>query len=186
MTKPNFHSVTDIPCSCGYLGRRMKDESLPVTFDPELNEYSFETILSGGTKKFERIYHCPLCGGVASESNRPTLFETLTNKEARRLERIIDKIRAIEDIEAYLGAPDDDRTYHMPPDFPVTRPQTGDIETGPIRQMTFTRLSKTADVQFTVYSNKEIARAIMPKCVGQPPAAVSKVTKRARRSSRSP
>jgi hypothetical protein len=181
MMKPTPYSVTDLSCSCGYLARNAQDPNLPVKFDAELNEYSFEITLPGGTMISINIYHCPLCGGVASESKRDELFDVVTEEEVLRLERIINKLATVEDIESSLGPPDSDRTYHMPSDYLPVKLR----EAGPIRQMDFTHLSETADVQFNVYSNNEITRAIVPKYVGARHPSAGSAPKRRRRPSRS-
>jgi hypothetical protein len=177
-------SVTKVACSCGYLARSAQDPNVPVKFDAELNEYSFEITSPSGAKISMIIYHCPLCGGVASESKRPELFATVSKKEAARLERITRQLKTVQDIETSLGAPDDDRTYSIASDLPEVRTPNGTREFGPIRQMTFARLSKTADVQFTLFSNNEVAWTFVPKYLAAQDRKISPSRKRRRRSSR--
>jgi hypothetical protein len=153
MTKPTSASVTEIPCSCGYLANSARDPNLPIKFRPEVNEYHFERRLATGTTISTVLYHCPMCGGVASESQRHKLFAVVSDEEHRRLESLIGDLKTVQDIERSLGVPNDDQTIRPPVDFGVIQPRTGKPEPGPIRVLTYTRLSETADVQFTVYSN---------------------------------
>jgi hypothetical protein len=166
MSQIPFSSVTDLPCTCGYLRRSSRDSRFPVRFDSECNEYYFDHTMPSGTTVSMVLYHCPMCGGVASESQRDKLFATVTDDEARRLNALIHDVRTVQDIERLLGAPDDDETMHPPSDFGVIQPKSGEAETGPIRVLDYTRLSTTADVQFAVYSNGEIKWMIAPKYVG--------------------
>ena len=41
MTMPTGASVTEVPCTCGYLERKSLDPDTPVDFDPVTNEFSF-------------------------------------------------------------------------------------------------------------------------------------------------
>lgn len=159
--------VTSIPCSCGYLARSAADPNLPVKFDAELNEYSFEHYLANGTKVSMLIYHCPMCGGVASESRRRNLFANISDEEVLRLEALYGKIETFEDIERNLGTPDKDETYRPAPDVVVTQPRTGKRETGQIRVLTYVRLSETADLQFSIYSDGTVESVLAPKHIGR-------------------
>lgn len=159
-------SVTDIPCSCGYLGRTAKDSRFPVRFDAQYNEYYFDHSLSSGTTVSIVLYHCPMCGGVASKSRRDESFANLSEQESLRVNALIHNLKTIEDIERSLGAPDMEETFRPPADFGLVQPGTSRPETGSVRLLTYNRLSKTADVQFTVYSNNKIERAIVPKNIG--------------------
>lgn len=38
MPKPNFSSVTDLPCKCGYLQRSSDDPDVPIAYDERTNE----------------------------------------------------------------------------------------------------------------------------------------------------
>jgi hypothetical protein len=184
MSKPNSFSVTRIRCSCGYLARKATDPNLPIRFDAELNEYSFEYTLPGGSKVSMMIYHSPMCGGVASESKRAELFAAVPKREALRLKAIIDDLNTVQDIENTLGAADEDTTYCPPSDFVEIQPRSGMRETKSIRVLNFTRLSDTADVQFSVYSNGEIERSIAGKYLGGSGSAADLARKRRRRPSR--
>ena len=166
MSKPTHASVTELPCSCGYLARSARDSRSPVRFDAESNEYYFDHRLPTGTTLSIVLYHCPMCGGVASESQRDKLFAPVSDDEVRRLDSLIHDIQTVQDIERSLGAPDDDKTIRPPSDFGITQPQKDQPETGSVRVLKYNRLSETADVQFTVYSNSKIESVIAPKYVG--------------------
>ena len=87
MSKPTFASVTEQPCTCGFLERQADDPASPIVFDARLNEYHFEypSPCAGGdcpTAKAEMmIYHCPFCGGAAPVSKRASLFTAFTPEE---------------------------------------------------------------------------------------------------------
>jgi hypothetical protein len=182
MGKLNSFSVTRIRCSCGYLARKAEDPSFTIRFDAELNEYSFEHTLPGGSTVSMMIYHCPMCGGVASDSKRDKLFAEVPKKEALRLKAIIDDLKTVQDIESTLGAADEDATYWPPSDFVVLPPRSGMRETKSIRVLNFTRLSDTADVQFSVYSNGEMEWVIAGKYLGGSGPAADLTRKRRRHS----
>jgi hypothetical protein len=153
-----------------------------VRFDEKHNEYYLDLRLRKGTTLSLNAYHCPICGGVASESKRADVFATLSDDELRRVNALISNLATVEDIERSLGAPDREDSIRLPQDFGLARPRTGERESGRIRVLTYTRLSETADVQFTVYSNGELQRVTTPKYVGPP--VTTEDSKRRRRSSR--
>lgn len=170
MGKPTQTSVTEVPCSCGYLARSARNPRFSVRFDTQFNEYYFDHKLPSGATFSMLLYHCPMCGGVASESKRSQSFATLTEEEILRVDTLIHDLQTVQDIDRALGTPDRDETFRALEEFGLVQPETGQPETGSVRTLTYTRLSQTADVQFTVYSNSKIDRAIYPKFVGAPPA----------------
>src|SRR4051794_30251709 len=96
-------SVTKKPCSCGFLAHAAKSALMPIRFDEELNEYSFENAALHGSIM---IYHCPMCGGIASNSKRAGLFRRVSMKEYRRVDELTKHLKTLADIEATLGKPD--------------------------------------------------------------------------------
>jgi hypothetical protein len=162
MKKPTFASVTEIPCSCGYLDGCARDSSVPVKYDPYLNEYSFNYTLPKGTPVSLPIYHCPMCGGVASESKRDQLFATVSDEEVERLNALIGTAKSIAEVVRDIGEPDEEQVVHLPPDFSAIQPDGAT----PVRTLTYARLSQTATVQFIEYSDKHVKRAIMGKYIG--------------------
>jgi hypothetical protein len=172
-----FPSVTRIRCTCGFLKRDARDLSLPLRFDPILNEYSFQFDLPSGTRMTLILSHCPRCGGVASASDRDKFFALVSAAESSRLKAITDKLTNVQKIERTLGASDEDRAYMPIPEFAEMQPRSGRREMKKIRVMYYTRLSETADVHFKVYSNGEVERLILPKYLGhkrQPPRSARK------------
>jgi hypothetical protein len=185
MRKPNSFSVTRIRCSCGTLKRGAQDPNLPIRFDPELNEYSFEHLLPRNRRVSMIIYHCPMCGGVASESKRSKLFAAVSKREALRLKAITDGLESVRDIENTLGIADEVRTYRPLSGFVETRPQSRTRETRTVRILIFARLSDTANVEFKAYSNGEVERIIAPKSlIGSARAARKRTQGRDRRAPR--
>lgn len=166
MNSPTSISVTRLPCSCGYLAASANDPNLPVKFNASLREYSWEHRLPTGAIVSVALYHCPMCGGIPSESQRHTLFARVPDEEVHRLDSLIHDLETIEDIERTLGAPNEDRTISPPPEFGLVQPRTGIPEAGPVRVLTYSRLSETADVQFTVYSDNTVEGVIAPKYTG--------------------
>ena len=158
-----FPSVTRIRCSCGFLKRGARDQYLPLRFDPVFNEYSFDFSLPSGSILNFILWHCPMCGGVTSASDRDNFFAVVSVAEARRLKAVTDKLKTVQKIEKTLGAPDEDRAYEPHPDWADIQPRSGKPETKKTRVMYYTRLSDTADVHFKIYSNGEVLRSILPK-----------------------
>jgi hypothetical protein len=137
-----------------------------VRFDAEYNEYYFDHRSPTGTTVSIVLYHCPMCGGVASESKRSESLANVSEQEALRIEALIRDLHTVQDIESSLGVPDADETVRPPAEFGLVQPGTGELETGFVRVITYSRLSETADVQFTVYSNGKIEVVVLPKYVG--------------------
>jgi hypothetical protein len=168
MKKPTSMSVTDVPCSCGYLATSVADANTPIGFSEEFNEFFFEHTLAAGTKVLLNIYHCPMCGGVASNSSRDKFFVEVPEDELLRLEKLLSALHTVEDILGVLGTPDEENLFDIPPDIVRFEPQTRSREHGPIRALTYTRLSEVADVHFEVYSNGKIQRMIGGKFRADP------------------
>jgi hypothetical protein len=174
LRKPTAASVTDMPCRCGSLERDARDSNLPIRFDPQCNEYYFEFTLPKGTKLSLVIYHCPMCGGVASESKRDSAFVALSKEEALRVGALVRDLETMDEIVSKLGPPDRDTTSELPDDIPAslrTIPGTDLQQVGPLRALTYENLSETAEVQFTIYSNGKTSKLISPKYIDMPTAA---------------
>ncbi|HXC28096.1 MAG TPA: hypothetical protein VNV38_09080 [Stellaceae bacterium] len=129
----------------------------PIKFDEELNEYSFEDKVLNGSLM---IYHCPFCGGVASESRRDSLFAKVSGKEAVRLRALVANLHTKEAIEAALGEPDKAQIHHRPPEEIALFRK---LASSPVEQWTFTGLSRTANVDFSIYPDGKIECGILPK-----------------------
>ena len=149
-------SVTQTRCSCGFLERTARERLFPIKFDPKLNEYSFEDATTGSSMM---IYHCPWCGGVASESKRGDLFRHVPIKEWGRLNSLTNQLRSLAEIESALGKPDETA---------IEKPTKQDASlfrkiASPRTRMSFMRLSDSADVHFYIYPRGGIECTMTPK-----------------------
>lgn len=128
----------------------------PIRFDAELNEYSFEDVTKGSSLM---IYHCPMCGGVASESKRGDLFRQVPPKEWARLGSMTNQLRTVAEIESALGKPDETATEKPTKQEASLFRKLASSRT----RMSFTRLSNSADVHFYIYPKGKIECVFVPK-----------------------
>ena len=100
-------SVTETPCTCGYLQRAADDPRNPIIFDEDTSEYqfTFQEPESDGLSTLI-IYHCPFCGGAAPESKRDLLFAQIPDSEQSRLAELLDGIETIDGALERFGKPD--------------------------------------------------------------------------------
>lgn len=145
VARPTSASVTTKRCACGYLERQSEEPNIPIVFDKDVHEYHIKHP-GGGVSV---ILHCPWCGGVAPESKRHTLFARLTMAETRRLQRLTARIKGVGDAIEMLGDPEHDRPGGMGVLTPGTEIQPP--ASAQYRTLTYTRLSKTADVILVDY-----------------------------------
>ncbi|MCX7424952.1 MAG: hypothetical protein NTW96_04905 [Planctomycetia bacterium] len=99
-------SVTDVPCTCGYLERAADDPANPIAFDERTFEYQFtyqESDHEG--RSMLVIYHCPFCGGAAPESQRHRLFAAIPTTEEERLAQLLAPIETMQQAIDVLGPP---------------------------------------------------------------------------------
>lgn len=156
--KPNFDSVTDIPCKCDYLAREAAEPNVPIEFDPEMNEYCItHKNGSGGLK----IFHCPWCGGAAPKSRLAEHFETLTWDEIGRLQELTAGIQTIDEAVAQFGAPQTDQPRGLTVQTPGS--ETEPSRTESFRTLTFTGLSSTGDVVLVDYGVRGVKFQYQPK-----------------------
>ena len=101
MAKPTYASVTELPCTCGYLQNAADDPSNPIVFDSQTAEYQFS--YDGAMLV---IYHCPFCGGAAPEAKRALLFQLIPDAEQERLSQLLHGIATIDAAIKKLGKPD--------------------------------------------------------------------------------
>ena len=92
-------------CDCGWLERAANDPSIPIGFDPKVNEYYVE--MSGSLGQ-ATIRFCPWCGGDAPVSHRADLFAVVTAEEAMRIRELTELLRTRADVTAAWGAPDEE------------------------------------------------------------------------------
>ena len=125
------------------------------------------------------LRHCPMCGGVVSRrSTKDDFLAALSRDEIRRLDALTSDFHTIQDVERALGTPDTEETVPVQEDFGLVQPGTGEKETRSIRVLTYARLSEQANVQFILYSNNQIDKAIYPKLTGVPSPGGRTATKR--------
>lgn len=83
---------------------------MPITFNPEVNEFE----LHAGRTIYS-IYYCPFCGGRVPASLRDTFFAIIPPEEEQRLNHLAEGITSRDDALRVFGPPDQDRhslTYH--------------------------------------------------------------------------
>ena len=89
-------------CKCDRLDRWSKSPSIPIRFDPQLNEF----LLAFDNGRIEEIfYFCPACGGRLPESKRGELFTTPSEDEIERLHALLRGSNSIAEVVSILGAP---------------------------------------------------------------------------------
>ena len=149
-------------CDCGWLDHAAEDPSVPVVFDPKLNEYQIVT--SGNSEGRMPIYHCPFCGGSAPKSKREQLFAHLTTEEIQRLSELTQSVATVSDAIAKFGSPDED----IPNGYGETRPskngEPGRSEF--FRVLRYNRLSDTAIVDVVVRAEERVTFSYGPKYIG--------------------
>jgi hypothetical protein len=159
-------SVTDIPCTCGYLERAADDPANPIVFDERTSEYQFtyqESDCEG--RSMLGIYHCPFCGGAAPESQRQRLFAAIPPDEEERLIRILTPIASIQQAIDAFGPPQMDG-------FSVARNFRRDDPKSPPtiqrhRELLYMTLSEVADVRITEVFNGRVSWMLSGKYIGE-------------------
>lgn len=173
--KPTPTSVTATRCKCSWLQQAAAEPTVPVKFNEEVGEYQVES-RDGG---YLVIRHCPWCGGVAPPSRRASLFATMPQAEVERLKRLTANLKTLDEALAALGKPD----RRDPEGLTVHTPERGrrpaHVETFPT--MTFSKLSKVADVTLANYGPKGVGFSFSAKYVGKP----RRTPRRSRAASRS-
>jgi hypothetical protein len=106
-------------CDCGWLESAANDPSVPIGFDPAVNEYFLQTGTPGGVEAHYIIRFCPNCGGDAPVSHRGGLFEVVTPGERVRLEQLWSNFRTKDDVIRAWGPPDE----QIPQGFGETEPE---------------------------------------------------------------
>lgn len=155
---PTNQSVTTAPCECEFLARRANDPHSPFIFDVALNEYHF-TFRFGDRDAKMMIYHCPWCGGVASNSHRASLFCDLNNGACREVIAKTKSCVSLEDVIQILGEPDND-------EFTVIR-HVESSDNAPradrVRRITFNNLYDDLNVSFIQQIDGTLSQCFVPK-----------------------
>ncbi len=136
-------SVTQEPCTCGYLHNRAVEPENPIVFDEATNEFQLKYFDSqDNCPAMLVIYHCPFCGGAAPKSKRTLLFATISSHETNRLLEVLAPIKTINDAIHSFGAPDvDNHLINRSPEQDGT-PSTIEYH----RKISFCGLSTVANV----------------------------------------
>lgn len=171
MAKGTWASVTEIPCSCKFLGDSAADPNTPIRYDPELNEYSI--IYSWGAEGYGSmcIYHCPFCGGRTPESRREDLFTAVPESEYERLRALTTGIKSVDDAIRILGNPTRDEPSTLPPGYTAPTDRDGK-STWPVRALTWSDLSDVAEIQVCVLADNSTQVTCGPKYTGPSKRAV--------------
>lgn len=172
MSKPTFASVTEEPCTCGFLEQQADDPNSPIAFDARMNEYHFEYPSPCGgdcatAKAHLMIHHCPFCGGAAPPSKRDLLFAVVTPEESRRVWRLFDGMRTLQEVVAALGPPDEDKERGLTVGQPAKDGQAPTMQS--FRTLRYTRLSDTAAVEvYADPADDKVHVILMGKYIGPP------------------
>lgn len=158
MDEPNSKSVTAMPCNCGYLERGANDPNSPFIFDESVNEYHFSYKFRGRDAKL-MIYHCPWCGGVASDSHRDSLFHDLNRDACIDINEKTKSCVSIEDVIAILGQPDDDEFTEIKHIEKSGRPPGVEL----VRRVTYRELYDEMRVAFVQQIDGTLSRMYLPK-----------------------
>lgn len=141
-------------CDCGWLERAANDPSVPIGFDPQVNEYFLRAGTPGGVEAHYVIRFCPSCGGDAPVSHRAGLFEVITPKESVRLKELTTGLRTRADVIKAWGPPDEE----IPDGYGETEPERGDKPTRTVRfdVMRYNKLSTTAVVDVILHAGDRV------------------------------
>ena len=139
-SKPTFASVTTKPCKCRWPQDVSAEPENGVQFDSDTKEYQLLT-RSGGTLT---LYHCPFCGGAMPRSKRSEAFAHITEAELQRLAQLTAGLTSVDHAVQVLGKPQHDHPTGSAERWPAKGGRAPRVTSH--RMLTFTRLSKTADV----------------------------------------
>ena len=158
MTKRNSQSVTTTPCTCGYLERQANNADSPFIFDEAVNEYHFTFTFRDCDAQL-MIYHCPWCGGVASDSHRGSLFHDLDSASCNEICKKTASCKTLDDVISVLGTPDEDEytgIKHKEKDGKSPRLDR-------VRRITFHGLYDEMSVSFEQLIGGSIGSSFIPK-----------------------
>jgi hypothetical protein len=148
-------------CDCGWLERAANDLSVPIGFDPKVNEYFLRAGSPGGVEAHWVIRFCPNCGGDAPVSHRGSLFEVIIPEEQIRLEQLWSNLRTRDDVIRAWGPPDE----HIPQGYGETEPDRGDRPPRTVKCdiMRYNNLSTTAVVDVILRAGDSVMFSYSPK-----------------------
>jgi len=168
MGKRNYASVTEVPCTCGYLETAARQPEHPISFDEQFNEYQIEVDAPSQGKVQVVIYHCPFCGGAAPASRRGDFFAPISDKEAERLWSLLQGVKTVDDAFRVLGVPDKDEAIQMPDGWPKPTIDRRGQKYEATRALTYSRLSEVAEIQLLIFANDELEATVAGKYTGAP------------------
>lgn len=157
MKKRTFASVTEEPCTCGYLQNAADDPDNPIVFDARTAEYQFSY---GGAMLV--IYHCPFYGGAAPESKRDLLFAQIPEVEQDRVLELLSGVQTIDDAIQKFGTPDFEGVSTSK--YPAREGEAPRIE--PHRSIRYGNLSEVAEVWITERPDGKIYARLQGKYLG--------------------
>ncbi|MDA1166376.1 MAG: hypothetical protein O3B13_25045 [Planctomycetota bacterium] len=159
MAQPNSQSVTTTVCTCGYLERSANDPDSPFVFDEAVNQYHFTFPFRDRGDAQLMIYHCPWCGGVASDSHRGSLFHDLDPKSCDEIIEKTASCQTLDDVIAILGTPNDDEYTGIKHNEKDGRSPRVDR----VRRITFHNLYDEMSVSFEQLVGGSIGSSFIPK-----------------------
>lgn len=157
MPKRTYASVTEEPCTCGYLQHAADDPDNPINFDVRSAEFQFSY---GGAMLV--IYHCPFCGGAAPESKRDRLFAQISEAEQNRLLDLLSGVQTIDDALQKFGKPDFEGVSTSK--YAEREGKAPGIEAH--RNIRYCDLSEVAEVWFTERPDGKIYARLQGKYLG--------------------
>lgn len=157
MSKRTYSSVTEEPCTCGYLQNAADVPDNPIVFDARTAEYQFAY---GGAMLV--IYHCPFCGGAAPESKRDLLFAQIPEAEQHRLLDLLSGVQTIDGAIQKFGKPDFEGVSTSK--YAEREGEAPAIE--PYRDIRYANLSDVAEVWITERLDSKIYARLQGKYLG--------------------
>ena len=150
-------------CECNWLSNAASDPSVPIEFDPRLNEYHLVTKGAGEGRML--LYFCPFCGGSAPKSARASLFAYVPSDELHRLVALTKGVTTLSETLDKFGAPDNDHPNGYGETIPSTESDPGRAQF--FRLLTYERLSDVAAVHVVVRPDDRVSFSYVPKEVAR-------------------
>jgi hypothetical protein len=91
-------------CDCGFPERWARDPSVPIEFNPKVNEYYLVAGTKGGMHHV--MHYCFWCGGRLPESKRGELFTEPAESEMAQVRAVSAEAKSAADVLRVLGEPD--------------------------------------------------------------------------------
>ncbi len=168
-------SVTTAACKCSWLERAAAEPENPVFFDSKMGEYQLRHSDGG----YSALQHCPWCGGAAPKSKRSSFFASVPSSEWSRLASLTAGVKTVEEAVQKFGPPEsgDSQGLTIYPSSHEREPQRAES----YRTVTFSNMSKVANVVLHDYGPKGIGFSFTAKYLGTPKSTRARSTSRLRR-----